>query len=89
MPTMFTDEALHAVSPVDWYSLVPMDSELKERIQRIPSCMTTTAELERLFSTFGFEHSSMRNRLGIEKCGKLVFCFRILNQYIQCFSSMN
>ena len=39
------------------------------------SCMTTTAELERLYSTFGFLHSSLRNRLGIEKCGKLAFCF--------------
>ena len=80
MPTMFSDEALHAVSPADWWSLVSIDSNLKEHIQRILTCSTTTAELERLFSTFGFVHSSLRNRLGIEKCGKLVFCFRILNQ---------
>ena len=42
-PTIFTDEALHAVSPADWYCLVPMDSKLKERIQMILSCMATTA----------------------------------------------
>ena len=26
-PTMFTDEALHAVSPADWYSLAPIRDE--------------------------------------------------------------
>ena len=62
MPKMFSDEALHAVSPADWWSLVSIDSNLKEHIQRILSCSTTTAELERLFSTFGFVHSSLRSR---------------------------
>ena len=77
---LFTEDAVSAVTPADWWSLIAVDKAVKEDIRKILSCMTTTAELERLFSTFGFVHSSSRNRLGVEKCGKLVFCFRVLNQ---------
>ena len=76
----FTEDAVSAVTPADWWSLIAIDQVVKEDIRKKLCCMTTTAELERLFSTFGFVHASSRNRLGVEKCGKLVFCFRVFNQ---------
>ncbi|XP_063711470.1 uncharacterized protein LOC134839779 [Symsagittifera roscoffensis] len=43
-------------------------------LKLIPS----TAGLERVFSTMGFVHSDLRNRLGSEKVTKLAFCLRSL-----------
>ena len=43
------------------------------------TAVASSASVERIFSTFGFVHSAVRNRLGIEKAGKLVFLFRVLN----------
>ena len=77
---MLKKEEISAVSPASWWSPATVDESHKDHIRKVLSCMCTTAELERLFITFGFVHSSLRNRLGIEKCGKLVFCFRVLNQ---------
>ena len=76
---MLTKEALSAVNPASSWSLATVDESHKDHFRKVLSCMCTTAELERLFSTFGFVHFSLRNRLGIEKNGKLVFCFRVLN----------
>ena len=36
------------------------------------SCSSSSAGLERLFSSFGFVHTKLRNRLGNEKVAKLV-----------------
>ena len=43
-------------------------------LKLIPS----TAGLERVFSTMGFVHADIRNRLGSEKVTKLAFCMRAL-----------
>ena len=43
-------------------------------LRLIPS----TAGLERVFSTMGFVHCDLRNRLDPEKVGKLAFCLRAL-----------
>ena len=77
---LLTKEAISAVSPTSSWSLATVDESHKDHIRKILLCMCTTAELERLFSKFGFVHSSLRNRLGVDKCGKLVFSFRVLNQ---------
>jgi len=39
----------------------------------------SSAGVERIFSTFGLVHSKLRNRLGVEKAGKLVFIYKLLN----------
>ena len=41
----------------------------------MPSCL---AAIERIFSNFGMIQSKLRNRLGLVKAGKLVFCYRML-----------
>ena len=38
----------------------------------------SVACIERLFSTFGLVMTKLRNRLGIDKAKKLVFCYRML-----------
>ena len=41
----------------------------------MPSC---SAAIERIFSNFGMIQSKLRNRLDLDKAGKLVFCYRML-----------
>jgi len=42
------------------------------------SCPASSASVERVFSTFGLVHNKLRNRLGVERAAKLVFCHRML-----------
>ena len=37
-----------------------------------------SAAIERIFSNFGMVQSKLRNRLGLVKARKLVFCYRML-----------
>ena len=39
---------------------------------------SSSATNERIFSNFGMIRSKLRNRLGLVKAGKLVFCYRML-----------
>ena len=48
---------------------------------KIKKIDASSASVERVFSTyFGFVHSKVRNRLGVEKAGKLVFLHKLLNE---------
>ena len=47
--------------------------------ESLMSAVSSSAGVERVFSTFGLVHSKIRNRLGTEKAGKLVFIFKLLN----------
>ena len=51
----------------------------KSMYRQLLCAAASTANIERIFSTFGLVHSKLRNRLGIEKAGKLVFMYKILN----------
>ena len=39
----------------------------------------STADTERIFSSFGLVQSKLHNKLGMEKAAKLVFLFKMLN----------
>lgn len=41
-------------------------------VTNVFSCVTSSAGLERLFSSYGIVQSKLRNKLGVEKCAKLV-----------------
>jgi hypothetical protein len=41
----------------------------------MPSC---SVAIERIFSNFDMIQSKLRNRFGLVKAGKLVFCYRML-----------
>ena len=66
-----------------WQSIDPNGSEIdrckRDVIANLHKSVASSASVERIFSTFGFVHSAVRNRLGFEKAGKLVFLFRVLN----------
>ena len=46
----------------------------------LTSAVANSAGLERQFSTLKFTYGSLRTNLGVEKAGKLAFCYRSLNQ---------
>ena len=45
-------------------------------INMLTTAKSSTASVERIFSTFGVVHSKLRNRLGVEKASKLVFVMK-------------
>ena len=56
-------------------------SDAMKLCRQVLRAITSTAEIERIFPTFGFVHSKVRNRLGISKVGKLVFMYKLLNTH--------
>ena len=81
---LFQPSTIKNVSSSTWWQNVdPSGSELETDTMNIITNLLTSvassASVERIFSTFGFVHSAVRNRLGVEKAGKLVFLFRNLN----------
>ena len=62
--------------PVNWWNLMsgryPILSSVAIRILSIPA---TSAASERNWSTFGFIHSKLRNRLHEERVEKIVYLF--------------
>lgn len=82
---LFNPETLVNIKPIVWWmalekSIHPATLSLA---QQLHSAVASSAGIERLFSTFGFVHSKVRNRLGTEKSAKLVSVFRALNQKVQ------
>ncbi|KAG8148070.1 hypothetical protein E2320_000136 [Naja naja] len=78
---MFADEVLKKVSPVNWWkSLKHLDSESVEVMISLLTAVASSAGVERIFSSFGLVHSKLRNPLGPDKAGKLVFLFQIMNK---------
>jgi len=70
--------------PINWWTLVarryPLLSTIARQVLSIPS---TSAASERNWSSFGFIHSKLRNRLGddkVEKCVYLYWNMKILKQ---------
>ena len=63
---MFHDNIFQTIKPCDWWK------SHKDH--------ASSAGVERIFSSFGLVHLNIRNRLGIEKAGKLVFLFKLFNQ---------
>lgn len=80
---MFSDEIIKNVNGIQWWLSQRNEPEIANQLSVVKQFLCATASsasVERMFSTFGFVHSDLRNRLGIEKGGKLVFLFRFYNQ---------
>jgi len=76
----FSAETINISSHTWWQgaavcSVDPAFADLAQRLTTLPS---SSASIERVFSTFSFIHNKIRNRLNIQKASKLVFCYRIL-----------
>lgn len=46
--------------------------------QKLLQMPASSASIERIFSNFGLIQTKLRNKPGVEKAGKLVFCYRML-----------
>ena len=72
----FKNNVIHTLSPLAWWQSFP---DLKENLL-LPTqhymAVTSSAGLERVFSSFGSVQSKIRNCLGNEKASKLVTVFK-------------
>ena len=80
-PYMFTPELVNDLSPIVWWQSQAscLDPAVITLTNQLHSAKASSAGIERIFSTFGFVHSKVRNRLGTQKAGKLVFLYKVLN----------
>lgn len=80
---MFSDEVIKNVNGLQWWLSQNDEPEILKQLPIIKQFLCATASsasVERVFSSFGLVHSDIRNRLGIEKGGKLVFLFKLYNE---------
>ena len=78
---MFTEGVVDKFTPACWWESMSdtFGKDVAQVAQKLLTAIASSAGIERLFSTFGYIHSKIRNRLGIEKAAKLVFVYRMLN----------
>ena len=79
---MSHDKIVQTLKPLDWWKSHKdcVNQELLEVVDQLLTAVASSAGVERIFSSFSLVHSSIRNRLEIEKAGKLVFLFKLFNQ---------
>ena len=80
---MFSDEVLKNMNGLQCWLSQRDEPEISKHLPTIKKflCANVLSEyVERMFSTFGIVHSDIRNRLEIEKGGKIVFPFRLYNE---------
>ncbi len=80
-PYMYSHELVNTVTPLAWWHSQSSDvnQDMIKLINQLLGAVSSRAGVERIFSTFGYVHSKVRNRLGIEKAAKLVFMYKVLN----------
>lgn len=81
LPYRFKESVVNDVNTMSWWETLgaTVSDEFLSFVRRLVTAVTSSASIERVFSTFGLVHSKLRNRLGVEKAGKLVFIYRIMN----------
>ena len=76
---MFCPEDLK-VDPLTWWkSQAGLEPTILSLVDQLHTARASSAGIERIFSTFGFVHSKICNRLGTTKVGKLVFLYKLIN----------
>lgn len=71
---LFAENAAHRMSPLQFWQIRGARWPLLQPLAlRIFSLCCTSCESERAFSSLGFIHSKVRNRLGVEKADILAF----------------
>lgn len=81
---LFNPATLVNIKPIVWWMALEkgIHTATLSLAQQLHTAVASSAGLERLFSTFGFVHNKVRNRLGTEKTAKLVSVFRALNHNV-------
>jgi hypothetical protein len=66
---------------LDWWKSQSncLNPETLGVVHQLLTATDSSAGAERVFSSIGLVHSKFRNQLGIEKAGKLVFLFKLMN----------
>lgn len=79
---LFQSSVLSRLTTCSWWRALKgkVDTNVIEDICGLVNGVASSASVERIFSTFGLVHSKLRNRLGVEKAGKLVFLHKVLNK---------
>ena len=79
---LFDEDVVESLQPVDWW--LSLKDQIPDFIfdvaQQLRTSSPSSADVEHIFSTFGHVHSTIRNCLGTEKAGKLVFIYELLNK---------
>lgn len=82
---LFSEDYFKEISVNEWWAsqeqeICKFNDNVFQEISTILNAKATTANVERMFSSFGLVQSKLRNRLGNEKAAKLVFLFKMLNK---------
>lgn len=80
--TLVCDSVISNTNPTTWWRSISRSSAVNDdlcqvavKLLRMPS---SSASIERVFSNFGLIQTKLRNRLGLQKAARLVFCYRYL-----------
>lgn len=80
---LMQDSVISNMTDIEWwmstFSLTEIDPVAQSNIKQLMTAVASSAGVERIFSSFGLVHSDLRNRLGVEKAGKLTFLMKVLN----------
>lgn len=71
LPYRFKDLVVSNANTMSWWETLTVPDEFLAFIKRLMTAVTSSASIERVFSTLGLIHSKLINRLGVEKAGKL------------------
>lgn len=80
----FNNDVLESLSDTEWWTAqTKLSDQITETIlndiKRLTTAVASSAGVERTFSKFGLNHTKLRNKLGVEKCAKLVFVSQQIN----------
>lgn len=84
--SMFTESVVQSIEAKKWWKLMGCKSEKNDLLntdfckflEDLHNITSTSASIERIFSTFGLVWSKLRNKLGCEKAKKLVKVYKYL-----------
>lgn len=85
LPFRFMEAVTAGVTPMEWWQVIGnLEPSFLSYVTQLMTAINSSASIERVFSTFGLVYSKLRNRLGIEKAGKLVFIYCSVNTTSIC-----
>lgn len=90
LSSFFDPDALKNTNPYIWWKgIANIPDEFRNFCLSLFSCVSSSGGIERIFSTFGIVHTKLRNRLQVQKTGKLVAIFKNLNQHKHEFAGQS
>lgn len=85
--SFFNESVINEVSSYEWWksqkkAIDAINPDVFSIIEQLMTAQSSSASVERIFSSFGLVHSKLRNKLGTEKASKLAFLFKMFNNTI-------